>query len=246
MADTSKLDCMSRDVVVDTNMIGPGKIMKLPEALRQFQQVGMDHLEAANHGLNVMEELHQAFLTSKNSVRIHRLPSYLEKVTVQTCTPRFEGLFNVRYYRMLDAKGNLLADSYSYWTLVDTESKKIIRPNRSDHSYLPMTEAFTVSAGKPSRLVIPENMEKAASRTVLPSETDQYGHMNNTRYVDVIADYADGADIAAIDMTYYHEMPLGTQYNVCRFRDDKTVVLAFSPEGGNVSAISFAAKITIR
>lgn len=245
MTDLKKPDYMSSTFAVNSNMVGPGKLMKIPEILRQFQQVGMDHLEAANHGLEVLEQLHQAFLTSKNSIKIHRLPVYPEVVTVQTCTPRYEGLFNVRYYRMLDKNQNVLVDSYSYWTLVDTNTKKIIRPTHADHSYMPMNEAFTVSAQKPARITLPDKMEKVDRRTVMYSEIDQYGHMNNTRYVDTILDYVDtdSFNISDIDITYYKEMPLGKEFNVCKFRDDRTYVLAFSSDD---ESVSFAAKITIK
>ena len=207
---------MAREFRVDSNMISLGKQMREADVLRAFQQVGMDHLEAANHGLDVMDELHEAFLLCRNSVRFSRLPRYGEAVTALTCTPRYDGLFNVRYYALRAENGDTLADACSYWSLVDTEKKRIIRPGHRDDSYIPMVEAFTVSAPVPKRLSAPaDGLLQLGSLTVTRSMTDQYGHLNNTRYLDILRDFLpDDAVISELTMNYNRELPLGTRFNV--------------------------------
>lgn len=206
---------MTREFRVDSNMITLGNQMREADVLRAFQQVGMDHLEAANHGLVVMDKLHEAFLLCRNSVRFLRLPHYGENVTALTCTPRYDGLFNVRYYALRDERGETVADACSYWSLVDTENKRIIRPGHRDDTYIPMVEAFTVSAPVPKRLIAPDGMQNLGSLTVTRSMTDQYGHLNNTRYLDILRDFLpDDAVISELTMNYNRELPLGTQFDV--------------------------------
>ena len=231
------LSMVTREFRVDSNMITVGERMREADILRQFQQTGMDHLEYANHGLKVLQAAQQLFLLARNSVRFYRLPEYWEKLTAMTCTPRYDGLFNVRYYAMRDEAGALVADSCSYWTLFDGASRRIIRPGHVDDSYIPRVEAFTVTAPPPARLTPPEDMREVGRRTVYRHETDQYGHLNNTRYVDILRDFIPAERrIAALEMNYSRELPPGAEYSV---QTDGRGFFAFVRDG----AVCFSAKV---
>ena len=209
------LSMVTLEFRVDSNMITVGEKMREADILRQFQQTGMDHLEYAGHGLKVLQAEHQMFLLSRNSVRFYRRPEYYEKLTSMTCTPRYEGVFNVRYYAMRDASGELVADSCSYWTLLDSEKFRIIRPGHVDDSYLPKKEAFTVTAPPPGRLTPPEGMTEIGRHTVQLHETDQYGHLNNTRYVDIIRGLLPADErISELEMNYNRQLPPGAEFSV--------------------------------
>ena len=231
------LSMVSREFRVDSNMITVGERMRETDILRQFQQTGMEHMERANHGFYVMNELHEMLVIVRNNVRFYRLPKYDDVVTVLTCAPRYDGLFFVRYYALRDARGKLLADAHSYWTLVDSEKKRVIRPGRHDDSYLPRVEAFTVTAPVPAKLTPPENMTELGRRVVYPHYIDQYGHLNNTRYVDILTDYLPkGERIAALEMNYSKELPPEAEFSVLT---DGQGFFAFVRDG----AVCFSAKV---
>lgn len=220
-----------REFTVDSNMLDMNSVMRASDILREFQQTGMDHLDAAGHGLALMDSIDEAFLLSKNSVRICRAPRYGERLTAQTCIPRVKGLFSVRYYRLLDADGGTVADAMSYWTSVRISDRMILRPGHHDDSYIPMTEAFTVGACPPSRIDLPEDAAPCGQRTVRYTDVDQYGHMNNARYADVICEFMPGGmkdrRIASLDMTYSHEAPEGSLLDISAAAVQEKSVFAF-------------------
>lgn len=206
---------MERKFRVDSTMISTRRYMREADILREFQQSGIDHLDAVNHGLEVMEELHEAYLLCRNSVRIHRLPRYGEELSALTCTPRYDGLFDVRYYALRDKTGEFIADSCSYWSLFDTKRMHIVRPTQSIDSYMLKAESFKVSAPVPTRLTAPEGMEKIADLKVTHSLIDQYGHINNTRYVDLLRDFLpEDVWISELTMNYNTALPLGAEFSV--------------------------------
>ena len=231
------LSMVSREFRVDSNMITLGERMRETDILRQFQQTGIEDMERANHGFYVMNALHEMLVIVRNNVRFYRLPEYEETVTALTCAPRYDGLFFVRYYALRDAAGGTLADACSYWTLIDSESKRIIRPGRHDDSYLPRVEAFAVTAPAPSKLNPPEDMREVGRRVVYRHETDQYGHLNNTRYVDVLSDFLpENTRMTALEMNYSRELPPGAEYSV---QTDGRGFFAFVRDG----AVCFSAKV---
>lgn len=231
------LSMVSREFRVDSNMITVGERMRETDILRQFQQTGMEHMERANHGFYVMNELHEMLVIVRNNVRFYRLPKYEETVTALTCAPRYDGLFFVRYYALRDEAGNTLADACSYWTLMDSEKKRIIRPGHHDDTYLPRVEAFTVTAPVPSKLVAPDGMTEVGRRVVYRHDIDQYGHLNNTRYVDILCDFLpEGESISELEMNYSRELPPGAEFSVMT---DGRGFFAFVRDG----AVCFAAKV---
>ena len=231
------LSMATREFRVDSNMITVGEKMREADILRQFQQTGMDHLENAGHGLKVLQAEHRLFLLSRNSVRFYLTPEYYDKLTAFTCAPRYDGLFCVRYYAMRNERDELVADACSYWTLFDSERMRIIRPGHVDDSYLPRVEAFTVTAPPPARLTPPEGMAEIGRHVVQLHETDQYGHLNNTRYVDVLRGLLP-ADrrISELEMNYNRQLPPGAEFSVVT---DGQGFYAFVRDG----AVCFSARV---
>ena len=233
------LPMVSAQREVDSNMITLGYKMRLGELLRQFQQIGTDHLESTGHGLAVMTEQNEAYLLSRTSIKINRLPKYMEKFTAKTCTPRFEGVFNVRYYSLVGEDGEVIADGMSYWTLLNIATKRIIRPSRIEQRYLPLSEEFTVSAQPPARLSAPENMTQCGTHKVIKGEVDQYGHLNNTRYLDILTDFLDEDKVGALTLCFNKELPLGSEFVI---KTDGSGTFTYEKEG----TVCFIAKVEPR
>lgn len=235
--ENEKLSMISVEREVDSNMISLGYKMRLGEVLRQFQQIGTDHLESTGHGLAAMIENNEAYLLSRTSVRINRLPKYMEKFTAKTCTPRYEGVFNVRYYSLVSESGEVLAEGMSYWTLLNTAVRRIIRPSQAENGYLPLVEEFSVSVEPPVRLGVPENMTCCGRHKVLRSEVDQYGHLNNTKYLDLLTDFIDEEKVTALMLCFNKELPLGSEFEV---KTDGNGTFTYEKDG----TVCFIAKVT--
>ena len=80
-------------------------------------------------------------------------------------------------------------------------------------------------------------MTELGRRVVYPHYIDQYGHLNNTRYVDILTDYLPkGERIAALEMNYSKELPPEAEFSVLT---DGQGFFAFVRDG----AVCFSAKV---
>lgn len=207
-----------REYFVDSTMLDINGCLTAAQILRMFQQTGMDHLDKTKHGYDIMNEEGVAFLLSKSNINVMRPAYYGDILYSQTCLPKISGIFYQRYFRLMTPDYETVADGCTLWTLVDLERRTIIRPNHTDNSYMPPFEAFSVTAEPPKTVELPEDMELIGTHTVTYSDCDQYGHMNNTKYVEVILntlkDFMKGTRVNTLEMCYSHEAPLNSELSI--------------------------------
>ena len=86
-----------------------------------------------------------------------------------------------------DEAGNLVFSLGSLWVLMDTQKRAMVLPGKSD------VEIFGIESDREIDLpksVLPIRDGEAATRQVSYSELDRNLHMNNTRYLEWLADLA--------------------------------------------------------
>ena len=84
-----------------------------------------------------------------------------------------------------DAAGKCLFRVTNLWVLMDTEKRTMVLPAKSG------VELDGITLGRELPLpgsIHPEAFPNQVTRGVSPEDTDRNGHMNNTRYIDWMAD----------------------------------------------------------
>ena len=108
----------------------------------------------------------------------------------------------------------------SRWVLIDTEKRMILRkhPEQFDDQW-----AEDVPLELPMRLprVAPEDCETLGTQTAAYSRCDMNGHLNNTRYADIVCDAVpwqvwDSAQISDFIISYHREVPRGESFTLRR------------------------------
>ena len=121
----------------------------------------------------------------RQRVEITRLPVRGETIIVETWPlPTTRSAFpraTVGY----DAEGNVLFRVMGLWVLMDSQARTMVLPGKSGVDLEGITRGNELS---PPGSLMPKTLENAQPRTVVFSELDRNGHMNNTRYLDWIAD----------------------------------------------------------
>jgi acyl-ACP thioesterase len=80
-----------------------------------------------------------------------------------------------------DKEGNELLRLISLWVLMDLNSRAMILPGKSG---VEVTGTLRGTELTTPRAIATRTMEQSMERTVLFSDVDRNGHMNNTRYLD--------------------------------------------------------------
>lgn len=140
---------------------------------------------------------------SRHRVEINRLPQLGETVTVETWPMPTSRVAYPRAMAMYDAGGKLLAQSVSLWILMDKESRAMVLPGKSG---VAVEGILRGTEPELPRSFNPKDLTQSQERTVTYSELDENGHMNNTRYLDWVADLLP---------SHYHGAHPAAEFTVC-------------------------------
>ena len=205
--------------------------------LRYGQQIATMHAEAAGLNDELYAATHTAYVLAKLALHIDRTPRVDETLTVTTRPERCKRAVNKRITFFYDAAGQQVAVLDSRWVLIDTDKRLILRKH---------PEAFNDCWAEDVPFELPMKMLKAAPEDCAPageytatySRCDMNGHMNNTRYVDILCDALpwnvwDEGEVRDLKVYYHREVPRGEsfallqaqtgekQYYFCGQREEK-------------------------
>ena len=144
---------------------------------RHFDRLAMTYDQLAKQGM--------FWAIIRQRVQITRLPKSGETIRVETWPMPNTRVAFPRHVAAYDQRGNLLFQVISLWVLMDVETRAMILPGKSGIS-LPGTSQgneLPPPASLPARQLLHHR-----SRAVCFTDLDRNGHMNNTRYLDWIAD----------------------------------------------------------
>ncbi|MBQ3640007.1 MAG: hypothetical protein II955_05760 [Clostridia bacterium] len=191
-----------------------------PSALQMYMQ------ETANHQLHdnrfdldvVRDNMRVGFLLSRITTRIYLPLRAYERIEVQTWTCPSRGLNFERCFRVL-CNGEVAAESCSSWGLMHLDEHRLLRVDELEFPVTP--EEKIVPTGVPARFRVPptETMEKAGTRRIGYADIDYNGHMNNTKYPDMLCDFlpdVTGLRVTGLSLSFLHEAPYGKDLDIYR------------------------------
>lgn len=232
------------DLKIDSYMVGPDVTLR-PSALLQLQQeIGERHF--AQCGLGCEELLREGlvFVLTRLRTEIRRPPRLNEQVRMETWHRQAKGAQFFRCYRIVTPQGEMLAESVSAFTLVDPVEHKLLRPTVFDRFGIIGQTRSVETCPDPARIRLPEGMTSIGEHTVRWSEIDFNGHLNNTRYADIVCDYApgglNGRRITGLTIGYHREARAG-QTLALEATDDGTAIWM---QGSRENGPCFDARMT--
>ena len=144
---------------------------------RHFDRIAMTYDQLAQRGM--------FWAIIRQRVRITRLPQSGETIRVETWPMPNTRVAFPRTVVAYDGKGQELFQVLSLWVLMDVNTRAMILPGKSGIA-LPGTvrgDELLPPASLPAK-----NLLNHRARTVCFTDLDRNGHMNNTKYLDWIAD----------------------------------------------------------
>ncbi len=159
--------------------------LRLSELFSRFQEIAIADTE--EHGMGREKTLDRGLLWIVTGYRaeIERLPEYDETVTLESWPGKTMHMFFPRFFRMKDSEGRILLQASSLWALIDRETRSMVFPEEAGIFMDEVQVDGALPIPSPPR--IPGTSEEAVY-TVPYSVLDLNGHMNNTRYFDIIED----------------------------------------------------------
>lgn len=206
---------------LDTYQVDRNKISK-PSGLWQVMQ------EAACHQMDAQKPSYSDLLDEGKALMLARVDlaipeeAYLDDIVVSSSwpCPSTRATFLRNY--TLERGGERVAAAATQWSLVDVESRRILKVQDADFSRYWMGEYLELL---PDKFRIDkeslQKMQAVGQKTVGYSDLDYNGHMNNTYYFDVLCDHvpelaAGTHRVSFARMHYSKEAPLGDVLTILR------------------------------
>jgi acyl-ACP thioesterase len=149
------------------------------------QEVAGHHSDLLSVSYDFLAEKGLFWAVIRNRVRITRLPLEGETITLETWPMPTTRTAYPRALVIRDKDGNELLRLISLWVLMDLNTRAMILPGKSG---VEVTGTLRGTELSTPRAIATRTMEQSMERTVLFSDVDRNGHMNNTRYLDWVMD----------------------------------------------------------
>lgn len=196
----------------------PSLHLRPSAVLVYFEETSGLHMRSVGRSLDDMHfRERRGFILSRIGIVFHKRVSAYDEITVNTFTNYAAGFSSPRHFEML-AHGEKVVEATSIWALVDLENHRPIKVSEFDFGFAHETRELE---GIPTRVCIPRTVEftEVGKREIRYSDIDYNGHMNNTKYPDMLMDYIPSPETATLRsmvLSFRHEATLGHTLTVLR------------------------------
>jgi len=222
---------------VNANDVDVNRIVTVSQILRYMQDAANWQMETdglsydelfVNRGL--------AFVLSKIRLSLYTPICSHQKITVESWACPSRGMTFQRCYRIL-RDGLIVAEAISGWALVGVKDKKLHRVSEFGELYGTDT---SLELDLPVRMKIPEEVQLSlvGERIVEYADIDMNGHMNNTRYPDMLCSYLrsmTGKRVISMTLHFQSEAPYGETLRVYHGESDGVHYLRTARENGTTN-----------
>lgn len=214
----------SGEYIVNANDVDSNRVVSASHILRFMQDAANWQMEMS--GLSYDELFLReglAFVLAGIRVSMYAPIYSHQRITAESWPCPSRGMTFQRCYRIL-REGQIVAEASSAWALVGVKDKKLHRVSEMGDVY---GAEPPLELDMPGRMKIPEEVHLAlvGERTVEYADIDLNGHMNNTRYPDMLCGYLEsmvGKRVISMVLHFQSEAPLGETLKVYHGEMDGT------------------------
>ena len=203
-----KLKIRSCDVDMDRRL-------RLPELLTLIQESTIAHTEELGMGREKTLDRGLLWVLIMQRLEIERLPEYDEEVLYRSWPGRTMHLLFPRHFAMYDAEGKAIIRASAVWSLIDEKARSLVFPEKYGVVIEGENTGEEIPLPAPVR-ALPQTQKKIFR--VPYSYIDLNGHMNNTRYAELMEDclYEEtkGLKLKSLRQEFLHEIRLGEELTV--------------------------------
>lgn len=189
--------------------------ISLTQVVEAFQEVAGGHAHLHRMGPKDLLPLQKAWVLYRLRVAWANRPLKDEACRLETWVQDMRRSFSRRNYRLLSKSGSLLASGAALWMLMDLDSR---RPARVGSHDFPLHPDRGAPCGPPEKLIPAGRALHTFDHLVGKEDTDQLGHVNNVRYIQLIEDFIrriqPGFIASALDINYLAEAHPGDHLKV--------------------------------
>lgn len=178
-------DIYERSLLLGSEHVDCFRRLRTSTLFALLQAASIRHTEALGMGRGKTLDRGLLWVVARQYVVIERMPEYDERITLRSWPGETMRVLFPRYYEILSERGEPLVRGSAVWSLMNAESRTAAFPD--EHCI----EIAGTETGRElpylTRILTTETPNRF-DFTVPYSYVDLNGHMNNTRYFDLIED----------------------------------------------------------
>ena len=205
----------------DVDMHG---IARPTSLLAKLEEVGSHQMLAYPPNNDDLRGRGMGFILSRVVLRVHTALCDGDTVEAQTWATDSRGLAFNRCYRIL-RDGEAAVEVYTVWALLNFKEHRLVRVGEEGHIGGEPDPALTMDLPLRVRMPAAEEYAEIGKRKVYYSDTDVNGHMNNTKYLNMLCDFVPEIEkktLKGMNISYVTEAPLGEELTVLCKADGDT------------------------
>ncbi len=204
---------------VDTRMMDLNRVLR-PDVLLGLNQQAGEYLFLANDLNNKgLEECGIACVYTRIAVHFERPVMMDEALNLRTALSCRRAYVMKRDLHVYDAIGERVAGVFTEAVAMDICTRSVLRGDRCSVFDNIQCMECAISP-KISRVKLAENMEEIALYPVLYGDIDYNGHLNNTKYINILLGFVEGGMkgkwLKKAEMEYHAECRAGEVLKVFR------------------------------
>jgi medium-chain acyl-[acyl-carrier-protein] hydrolase len=154
-----------------------------------LQETAVNHATAGKFGYEDMIRNNQAWVLTRQMIKLYKIPMVSEKITVESWVDKSTETLSIRDFHILDLKGNILGLARTSWMMIDLNVRKPVRiPTnlRDNFPHLPGRLCEDLPLEKIP--LIGNIREDLIPFRVVYNDLDVNHHVNNIQYLKWVLD----------------------------------------------------------
>ena len=200
--------------------------LRMSDLFRLLEEASIAHTEELGCTRDKTLDRGLLWIITRQLVEIDEMPAYDDEITVRSWQGDMQHVFFPRFYE-IERDGRVLVRGQALWMLIEEETRSMVMPEDYD-IFIP---------GRPGSddmmlpsVVIPKDAGALESIPLVTrfSQVDINGHMNNTRYFDIIDDalWGGGETVRiprSVLANYLSELRLGDEFTLKEYKKGDTL-----------------------
>ena len=234
----------TKEFTISSYDLNPRGQARLTSMADFFQEVAYHHASELGLGYEDMKSNKTTWVLSRMRIHMKRYPAWNDLIKLETWPSGAERLFALRDFRVLDSEGEVIGMASTAWLVLDIDTHRLIRPKEMMERFKMIIHDVQMFDNSLDKIAIPGETKPLNKHTVVFSDLDIVGHVNNVKYMEWCIDAITSSDdaekeIRELEINFNHEALLGDRISIggVEGEDGNTYFLA-SREGDGQEIIS--------
>lgn len=191
--------------------VGQDAKIRLGNLVDKFQNAGWMHFQELQKQLPSID-LHLLYFVVSQKINIHKVPLLNKPIILQSFVTDANRFKITRLVEIRNAAKKLIASQIEDAFIVNKLTGKIAKLPENYPTHLMVDDLKKLTFYRDKIDAPASEHQTPSSFRVLPRDIDNYGHMNNARYLDLVTEHPDHIEAVSINYLYPAKLDMELEY----------------------------------